>query len=654
MYDDDRSGAGLGLWLLVVAGVVGLFLLLLQPSARADELDATTRILLERSPPSADDRLAAAEQLLDEERLRKSRGLVRLLLDGGMELVSGADPRRIARVGWRVARSLWAWHERSDAEDQALELLELGIAQEDASAALTDLHARLRARELEERTDELLVAAEEALEDGHRMLARVRLQRSLELVPADERADALLAQLAEPLEPPAPDPDAWVQAWTTRDWEAPIAAAMLAGDYSRAASLAPEEPRGRLVLAAASYLDGDRRRAREVLSSLRGRPDTVGETARAWAGRPDLLAGARFESERRRYYLRKVLGVFGGDGLAKNGLDRDWRGLDAWRSSLGPLNLALAFPARLVRGWTPDGSALREAATVYLEFEPDGIEAESASHWLEQLGPAPEPRLRTPWRGHRLVLPRPRTLYTPLAPRPLVLTASALRSGRLGDVELLRDVIGDAEAVLLRAELDAVPVPTLTADDSLALLAALGQALGAGTLETLREKRPTSFERLQRLEAAVRSGARLVAVPYGVAGPSLRAVLPEAILDGGTHYADAMRVSRGADKIRVDRKLGGAGFRCPATVLCVHRPTTVSANLYGGVDSDADLLLGGRASFQHATLALEVRSSGPHASLTLPLARWFGIERWVPVAARAELSAEGLYLGPVGVRASVN
>jgi hypothetical protein len=208
--------------------------------------------------------------------------------------------------------------------------------------------------------------------------------------------------------------------------------------------------------------------------------------------------------------------------------------------------------------------------------------------------------------------------------------------------------------VLLRAEFDAVPVPTLTADDSLALLAALGQALGAGTLETLREKRPTSFERLQRLEAAVRSGARLVAVPYGVAGPSLRAVLPEAILDGGTHYADAMRVSRGADKIRVDRKLGGAGFRCPATVLCVHRPTTVSANLYGGVDSDADLLLGGRASFQHATLALEVRSSGPHASLTLPLARWFGIERWVPVAARAELSAEGLYLGPVGVRASVN
>ncbi len=654
MFDDDRRGASLGLWLLVVAAVAGLFLLLLQPSARADELDATTRILLERSLASADDRLVAAERLLDQERLRKSRGLIRLLFDQGMELVSGADPRRIARAGWSVARTLWKWHERSDVEDQALELLELGIAQEDASAALTDLYARLRARELEERNDELLAAAERALEDGHRTLARVRLHHSLELVPADERADALIARLAEPLEPSAPGPDAWVQAWTTRDWEAPIAAAMLAGDYARAASLAPEEPRGRLALAAASYLDGDRRTAREVLSGLRGRADSIGETARAWAERPDLLAGVHFESERRRYYLRRALGVFGGDGLAKNGLDRGRSGFDAWRRSLAPLNLALAFPARLVRGWTPDGSALREAAAVYLEFEPDGVEAESASHWLAQLGPAPEPRLRSPWRGRRLVLPRPRTVYTPLAPRPLVLTASALRSGRLGDVELLREIIGDAEAVLLRAELDAVPVPTLAADDSLALLAALGRALGAGTLETLRGKPAASFERLQRLEGAVRSGSRLVAVPYGVAGPSLRTVLPEAMLEGGTHYAEGTRVTRGADKIRVDRKLGGAGFRCPATVLCVHRPTTVSANLYGTIDSDADLLLGARASFQRATLSLELRSSGPHARLTLPFARWLGIERWLPIAARVDVGAEGLYLGPVVTRASAN
>ena len=75
----------------------------------------------------------------------------------------------------------------------------------------------------------------------------------------------------------------------------------------------------------------------------------------------------------------------------------------------------------------------------------------------------------------------------------------------------------------------------------------------------MRGKRAATFYRLQRLEAAVRVGARLVAVPYGVDGPSLRAVLPDAMLEGGTHYADGMRVARGADKIRVDRRLGGAG-----------------------------------------------------------------------------------------------
>ena len=84
MFDDDRRGASLGLWLLVVAAVAGLFLLLLQPSARADELDATTRILRDRSLASADDRLGAAGRLLDQERLRKSRGLLRLLFHQGL------------------------------------------------------------------------------------------------------------------------------------------------------------------------------------------------------------------------------------------------------------------------------------------------------------------------------------------------------------------------------------------------------------------------------------------------------------------------------------------------------------------------------------------------------------------------------------------
>ena len=644
MFDDDGRGMRVGVWLIVVAAVAGLFVLLLHPSAHAEEFDATTRILLERSLPSADERLSAAEDLLFEERMRKSRGLIRTFFDESMHLVSGADPRRIVRASVRVARTIWKWRERSTAEDEALEQLELGIARDPESSELRDLYTRLRERELEERTAELIDSAEDALEDGYRTLARVRVEHSLALLPEDERAHLLLERLAEPVEALLPEDS---PEWAGDAWEASVAAAMLAGDYHDAARLAPANPRGQLVLAAASYFDGDRRTARDVLSQLRSRDDAIGSLARDWGERPDLSAGQRFESERRRYYLRKVLGVFGGNGLADHGLVRGRRGFDAWRSSLAPLNLALAFPARLVRGWSPDGSALREAASLYLALEPEGLEAESASQWLVQLGPAPELQRVSAWRGSRLVLPDARTDYTPLAPQPLVLTASALRSGRLDSIDLLRDVIGDAEAVLLRAEQDAVPFPTLSGEDALAMLASLGEALEAGTLESLRGKRAATFYRLQRLEAAVRVGARLVAAPYGVDGPSLRAVLPDAMLEGGTHYADGMRVARGADKLRVDRRLGGAGFTCPSTVLCVHRPTTVTAKLYGSIDTDADMLLGARASFEQATLALEMRSSGPQARLSLPLARWLGIERWLPVGAQVDIGTEGVYLGPV-------
>lgn len=654
MLDDDGRRMRLGVWVAVAAAVAGLCVLLWHPRVHAETLEPTTRILLEREQTTVQERLAAAEQALFEERVRKSRGLVRTLFDESVGLVSSADPRRIVRASIRLGRTLWKWRERTRAEDEALEQLELGMTADPSSGELQALYAGLREREIDERSHELLESAEDAIEDGLHLLARVRVSRSLELRPEDERAWDLLARLSDPLDEDASrgegvhDALASGQAVASgQDWETATAAALLAADYEQAADLAGETPRGRLAFAAASYLGGDRHAARDELVRLRERDDPLGSLAREWSLRPDLSAGERFESERRRYYLRKALGVFGGDGLASDGLVRGRRGLDAWRSSLAPLNLALAFPARLVRGWSPDGSALREAASAYLELEPEGVEAEAAQRWLAQLGPAPESHARSPWRGSRLALPKPRTDFTPLSPRPLVLTASALRSGRLDSVELLRDVIGDAEAVLLRVEWDAVPVSTLAGDDSLAMLGSLAEALETGTLESLRGSRKTSFERLQRLEGAVRSGARLVAVPYGVDGPSLRAVLPEAMLEGGTHYADGMKVARGNDKVRVDRRLGGAGFTCPQTVLCVHRPTTVSARLYGSIDTDADMLLGARASFEEATLALEMRSTGPRAQLTLPFARWFGIERWIPVAARVDVGAEGVYVGPI-------
>ncbi len=671
MFDDEERVVRVGIWLVVVAAVAALFVLVLQSSARADELPQTAQILLDRAPFTAAERYAAAEEILDEEQERKGRHLIRLMLDEGIRVASNADPRRVARATWRVVRAVWSWRERSEAEDEALDLLEIGIAQNDADPELVELYTRLRRRELDHRVDDLLRSAERAFEDGQVVLARARIHHSLELAPERERAHDLLARLSRPvggpmggpmgglmgrpMREPAPELDAVPvpigPQWVVEDWEAPLATAMLSGNYAHAAELAPEQPRGELASAAAHYLDGDRRTARRLLRLLRDRDDPIGWTARDWSERPEISAADRFESEVRRYHVRRALGLLGGDGLASNGLYGSRRGYDAWRRSLAPLNLVLSFPTRLLRGWRPDGRALRAAAHAYLQYEPEGEGARQATHWLAELGPAEPVHRRSPWRGGGLVLPGARTRWERLSPGPIVLTRAALESGLAGEVPLLHEVMGEAPAVLLRPERDAVPVPTLDAGASFELLAALVLSVEAGDLEPLREG-SAALQRLQRLERSVRSGMRLVVVPLQVASEKLTSVVSDAILDGGTHYADGLRVRRAAADLRFDRTLGGPGFACPEAVLCVHRPAALTAGLYGAVDTDADMLLGVRASFQRATLALELRSSGPHARLTVPVARWLGFERWMPVAARVEIGTEGVYLGPVTTAAN--
>ncbi|MBW2279814.1 MAG: hypothetical protein JRG82_03645 [Deltaproteobacteria bacterium] len=657
-----------GIWLVVVAAVAGLFVLLLHPSAHADDLGQTADILLDRAPLSADERQAEAEEILSNERERKGRHLAGVVLDEGVRLVSSVDPRRVARATWRVVRTVWKWSERSDDEDAALDQLEIGVAHSDADPELLDLYTRLRRRELDQRIDDLLLSAESAFEDGHVVLARARVQRSLELAPERERVHDLIALLSGPLPAaraggvnlwePGPELDAVPvpigPQWVVDEWEAPLATAMLSRDYARAAELAPTQPRGELARAAAHYLDGDRQTARRLLTLLRDREDPIGWQARDWSARPEIAAADRFESEVRRYHVRRALGLLGGAGLASNGLYyRSRRGYDAWRRSLAPLNLVLSFPARLARGWRPDGRALRAAAHAYLEYEPEGEDAEDATSWLAQLGPAqPLHAGRSPWRGSRLVLPRARTRWERLSPGPIVLTRSALESGLAGEAGLLQQVMGDAEAVLLRPERDAVPVPTLDARASLDLLAEVTRSVEAGDLEPLRQGGSRALERLQRLETGVRSGLRLVVVPLQASDDSMVSAVSDAMLDGGTRTAEGVRIRRGADDLRLDRSLGGPGFVCPEAVLCVHRPAAVTAGVYGAVATDADMLLGASASFQRATLALELRSSGPHARLTVPIARWLGFERWVPVAARVEIGTEGVYVGPVTTRAS--
>ena len=176
------------------------------------------------------------------------------------------------------------------------------------------------------------------------------------------------------------------------------------------------------------------------------------------------------------------------------------------------------------------------------------------------------------------------------------------------------------------------------------------RSLERGELAPIRGSRARSLARLQGLENAVRAGAGLVAVPYGVKSVEVSDVFAGAMLEGGTRYGESLKVQRGSDNVRFDRTVGGAGFRCPETVLCVDSPASLTAQLYGEFDTDADMLLGASASFDTAKLAFELHSSGPQARLTVPFARWLGVEDWVPLAAQVEIGTEGLYLGPVVTR----
>ena len=56
--------------------------------------------------------------------------------------------------------------------------------------------------------------------------------------------------------------------------------------------------------------------------------------------------------------------------------------------------------------------------------------------------------------------------------------------------------------------------------------------------------------------------------------------------------------------------------------------------------------IGARAGYRAAQLSVEMGTSGPHASLVLPFARWLGITHFLPIEAHVDVGLTGISAGP--------
>ncbi len=634
---------------VVVAAVVGWIVLILQGRAFAAEPEELATLLTEVEVQSEVDRAERAAEALRGERNERLVRLHENLVETGWRAWTGASPRRLLSGARDIAREVWDWRERSDAEDVALDWLEVGggssLADEDARA----LYGKLHARERTEKLDEMLEEAEWALSNGYRGLARVSIERSLELDPTSERARELSERLLEPASEAriaelfAPGP--------SEAWEVEVAAALLAEDYASVLDRAPQGASGSYARAVAEFLSGKPDEAVASLEPLRERDDAVGRLANEWADHEDLNIEAAFAHETRAYRLRQALGWLGGDQLSQRGVELSPRGYRAWRQSMTPLNVAVSMPARVYRGWKPDSESLREAAVQYLAQLPQGPQAEEAIAWLRDIKDDGSATARfNGWDGDQFSLPPARTTYVRLSAAPLLVTKRVIDSLYVSDVPGIRDALGVGDAVMLEARHPEEGDQGLDPHAARRFLTELAFAIEQGNLDSMSRTAQATVEAIRRLESAMADGYVLVAEPGEVGPAELWGGLNRALVDGQNEQVGALSLQRGEDDFRVVRQLGRTALACPSYALCVDRPRLFGGALIGHFDADSRLQLGFQTNVQDAHVSVGLNESGPAASIVLPIGRWLGIQRWLPVAAYVALSADSVYVGPAFVR----
>ncbi len=657
-----------GLRLVIVALIAGLLVLLFNPSARSAEASASQgaearasrgsassgaeALLLEPATPfTPQERVERAEGVLRAEKRRRIGSLATQVLDLAVRGAMQASPGRLFGGLRDIGRDLLRLRERSSAESQALALLEADRRAGTLADSGSELYAELLRRERSERGERLLEEAEDALEGGRLWRARRSLRRALELDPDADRGERLLERVESRTRARETRPEIALSEGVA-DWEAPLAAALLAGNYDRVASFDADRPDARLARAAARYLSGERVDALDSLLTLGELEHPVGLAARAWLADPGINPEVAFDQELARYKRRRALGWVGGAALADNGLALSSSGYEAWKDSLSPLNLAVSAPSRALRGWKPDTGGLRGAADHYLQVLPQGARSGEARDWLETLPvDARSARRASLWDDGLLVLPPPQTDYAQRRPRPILMSTGTLGRDRFESLGLRLD---GAAAVLLTplsgGPNDVLEIPTA---EALALIADLAAGIEERTLEPASDQsRAPVLETLRLLDIGIRAGTPIGVEAWVYLEQSTATVGLLQALEAG-EVEEPQRLSDRLDGLALERRRKdlqishafAAREGCPEEVYCIDRARRVDGDVYARIGVDGAIRLGARTSFASASFALELNSGGAEASFSLPIARWLGLGRWIPMQASFGIGLDGVSIG---------
>ncbi len=631
-----------GVCLVLVSAIVGLIVLLFSGNACAAE-QATPRnatdVLMKQAPVSASEHLIEAEELLRVDRTERRNRLWMEVVEQGWRTASSMSPNRLYRGGRKVYKQIRNFRDRSGAEDRALELLEAEVFAGSEDPRLNQLYAELRLREEEAMIDRWFEDVTDAIANRDWNTARRRLDRIIELRPDSARAQSLVAELDSVRLTAESKPDTVPSvSLNVEPWEAALLSGLLLERNDWVIARAPTTSRGTLASAAAHCLAGAPRAALLNLDAVSENQDGSGEVARRLLEDPAINPRAALEREERKFKLRRSLGWVGGENLEQQGLKRSGRAYKVWQRSMQPLNLAMSMPARMIGGWTPDSTQLRDAATQYLEVFPDGARAEDARDYLAELPVIPE----RGWDDGFFVLPRAQVAYAPVAARPIWVSRAALEVALPHLAGTWAAEYDHIQAVLLDPTELGYGVE-LSAAESGELIFHLAQGLEDDRLRPHGDSANSAMEHLRTVYLAVLQG-RPLRMRIEDDSPEIRAALAYTFATGEATDSRSFRMKRGKDDMNVAWSPGQGA--CPGESLCIDHQPGLSGSLYASINLSANLVVGARTEIGDARFGIQLGRNGPQASLTLPLASWLGIARWVPLEAHVDLGFDGVSIGP--------
>jgi hypothetical protein len=667
--DTTDDALRVGLWLVRAGVAAGLLCLAIAGRARAseslDSSDAATALLLAPELGGGEGRAQEARDLLATDRNRKIAVISSALVDLGINASVGVSPVKLLQSAGELGRGVLSWSDRTRGEERALLLLAPGALGGQLDDSTRGLYERLEGRERRDLVRGLLEDGQRALAAGQVRRARIAVDRALELDPGSERADSLLdkidahtrsdrAHAMFDLAPAQASLD--FQAWDVR-----LATSLLTDKDPSEANAKLRDPAAvGLAHATASYEAGERAEALDELRRVAALDGGAAQVAREVLEDRSINPERALDDESYAYTKRRYLGVLGGDKLADNGLTFEpdnveftvdgYRKLKnsykIFRRTMNPVNLVIDAPVRLWRGWRPEGGALREAATRYLELEPNGTRADEARGWLESLrGDERASSTVTPFRDGYFVLPHARTRYARIAPRQVVVSLDALESQA---PQLAQELGLESSAAFVLGESGlGEGARALERERALELLARLADGLEAGGLQSRGQTTGEVLEAVRRLDARIRTGTTLRIAPRLPDVAAGFSEVGEALVDGTrARTVGDISISRQEGDIVADRDLGGDGAFCLKDLPCIDRKLPIDGQLFARTSGQDSAGVGARAGYRAAQLSVQMTTSGPHATLVLPIARWLGITHFLPVEAHVDVGLEGLSAGP--------